>query len=49
MCHSSLTVPNFGTDDAVGGAASTKISNRTKKLEKRLMAREKKCKSTLIS
>lgn len=31
-------LPNVGTDDAVGGAASTKIRSNRRKLENRLMA-----------
>ena len=33
--------PNFGTDEAVGGAASTRINNSRRKLEKRLIAKMK--------
>ena len=33
-----MTVPSFGTEDAVGGAASTRMSSNTRKLENRLIA-----------
>ena len=33
-----LSSPSFGTDDAVGGAASTRMRSRNKKLENRLIA-----------
>ncbi len=34
-------LPNVGTDEAVGGAASTKINKSTKKLANRLIAERK--------
>ena len=40
MCSVIVAVilPNTGTEDAVGGAASTKINRSTRKLENKLMA-----------
>lgn len=38
MCGVSTALPSVGTDDAVGGAASTRISNKSRKHEKRFMA-----------
>ena len=32
------TLPKTGTDEAVGGAASTRINSKTRKLENTLMA-----------
>jgi hypothetical protein len=40
-CGSECTLPNVGIDEAVGGAVSTKMSNRSMKLENVLIAAKK--------
>ncbi len=37
-----MSLPKVGTDEAVGGAASTSISSSSMKLENELMAAENK-------
>ena len=41
MQNESATIPSLGTDDAVGGDASTSISKSTRKLANRLIAKVK--------
>ena len=42
ILNQKMCLPNCGTEAAVGGAASTRMSKRTRKLPKRLIAEKRK-------